>query len=55
MQAYFMKNGPEEVKKEVVDLVANPYEISENWQHKKIYVPTEKDCSTVQSSRTSSA
>jgi DNA primase len=40
---YFLKNGPDEVKKEVVDLVANPYEISENWRNKKIYVPTEKD------------
>ncbi|MBR9998576.1 MAG: DNA primase [Cyclobacteriaceae bacterium] len=40
---YFLKYGPEEVKKEVVDLVANPYEISVNWQNKRIFVPTEKD------------
>jgi DNA primase len=40
---YFLKNSPEEIKKEVVDMVANPYEISENWQHKRIFVPTEKD------------
>jgi DNA primase len=40
---YFLKNGPEEVKKEVVDMVANPYEISENWKNKKIYIPTEKE------------
>lgn len=40
---YFLKNGPDDVKKEVVDLVANPYEISENWRNKKIYVPSEKD------------
>jgi DNA primase len=40
---YFLKNGPEEIKKEVVDLVANPYEISENWKNKKIYIPTERD------------
>jgi len=40
---YFLKNGPDEVKKEVVDLVANPYEISTNWEIKRIYVPTEKE------------
>jgi DNA primase len=40
---YFLKNGPEEVKKEVVNLVANPYEVSENWKNKKIYIPSEKE------------
>ncbi len=40
---YFLKYGAENVKKEVVDLVANPYEISANWSIKNIYVPTEKE------------
>jgi len=40
---YFLKHGADDVKKEVVDLVANPYEISENWSHKNIYVPNEKE------------
>jgi DNA primase len=40
---YFLKNGPDEVRKEVVDMVANPYEVSINWENKRIYVPTEKE------------
>jgi DNA primase len=40
---YFLKNGPDEIKKEVVDMVANPYELSANWENKRIYVPSETE------------
>ena len=40
---YLIKNGPEDVKKETIDLVEMRYDISENWLKKNIYVPFEKD------------
>lgn len=40
---YFINNSPEEVKKEVIDLVTRRYEISDNWEMKKIYVPKEEE------------
>jgi DNA primase len=40
---YFIKNSPEDIKKEVIDLVTQRYEISDNWENKKIYVPREEE------------
>ncbi len=40
---YFIRHGTEEIKREVVDLVTSRYEISHNWEHKRILVPLEKD------------
>lgn len=40
---YLMDNGSEEVKKEVVNLTAHKYEVSNKWYDHKIYVPEETD------------
>lgn len=41
---YLIKEGDEEIKNTVVDLITQPYEVSQNWHDKhKIYVPSEKD------------
>ncbi len=40
---YFLKNGSEEVKQFVTDLVSSPYEVSGNWQRYSIVVPQETD------------
>ncbi|WP_258105145.1 DNA primase [Marinoscillum sp. MHG1-6] len=42
--AYLIEHGREEVKKVVVDLLTQRYEVSENWEKKyKIYVPKESE------------
>jgi DNA primase len=40
---FLLKNGPEDVKKEIIDLMDMRYDISENWLKRNIYVPFEKD------------
>ena len=41
---YLLKNGDEEVKKTVVDLITNPFEVSSNWKDKhEIHVPKETE------------
>jgi DNA primase len=40
---YYIQNGPEEIKKEIIDMIAQRYEISDNWEYKKIYVPREEE------------
>ncbi len=40
---YLIENAPDDIKNEVIDLVTNRYEISENWSNKKVYVPVEKE------------
>lgn len=41
---YLLKNGSEHIKKIVVDLISEKYEISENWENRfHIYVPTEQE------------
>jgi DNA primase len=40
---YLISNGPEEVKKEIIDLITMRYDVSENWSKRNIYVPDEKD------------
>ncbi len=40
---YFIKEGNEDVKKLVIDLISTPYEVSSNWQRYSIYVPKETD------------
>lgn len=40
----FIKNGSPEIKQEVIDLIAERYEVSQNWKNKfKIYIPTEQE------------
>src|SRR5690606_16940231 len=40
----FIKNGSAEIKKEVIDMIADRYEISQNWKDKfKIHIPREKE------------
>ncbi len=41
---YFLENGSEDVKSEIVDMIADKYEISPKWHEKhKIYVPNEEE------------
>lgn len=40
---YYLEHASEEIKKEVIDMITNRYEISDNWEHKKIYVPREEE------------
>jgi len=40
---YYIQNSPEEIKNEIIDLITQRYEISDNWKNKKIYVPREED------------
>src|SRR5690606_31539022 len=41
---YFIRNGSTEIKQEIINLVSEKYELSQNWQDKfKIYVPKEKE------------
>lgn len=41
---YFIRNGSEAVKKEVIDLISKKFEISDNWKTKfKIHIPLESD------------
>lgn len=40
---YFLANAPEDIKKEIIDLITQRYEISDNWEQKKIYVPREEE------------
>lgn len=40
---YYIQNSPEEIKNEIIDLVTQRYEISDNWRNKKIYVPREEE------------
>lgn len=40
---YLIKNGTEDIRKEVIDLIEMRYDISENWSKRNIYVPEEKD------------
>ena len=43
----FFKNYPDQqIKNEVLDLVSERYEVSENWERYRIFVPTEKDVLT---------
>ena len=42
--SYFLENGSEAVKKEVIDLITDRHEISANWESKyKIFVPREEE------------
>jgi len=40
---YYMQNSPPEIKNEIIDLITQRYEISDNWVNKKIYVPKEEE------------
>ena len=40
---YYIQNSPQEIKNEVIDLITQRYEISDNWGSKKIYVPKEEE------------
>ena len=41
---YFIRNGNENIRQEVINLVSNRYEVSENWENKfHIRVPKEED------------
>ncbi len=40
---FFIQQGPHHLKQEVVDLIAQRYEPSENWQKFGIYIPRETD------------
>lgn len=43
-EKYFLKYGSEEVRKEVIELLSQRYQISPNWEMKfRIYIPQEKD------------
>ncbi len=39
---YLIKNGSEDVQKEIIGLIEMRYDISENWSKRNIYVPDEK-------------
>ena len=43
---YFIENAPEDIKKEIIDMITQRYEISDNWENKKIYVPKEEELLT---------
>jgi DNA primase len=40
---YYIQNSSQEIKNEIIDLVTQRYEISDNWGNKKIYVPKEEE------------
>jgi DNA primase len=40
---YYIQNSPEEIKNEIINLITQRYEISDNWKNKKIYVPREEE------------
>ena len=41
---YLLENGSEEVRKEIIDLITDRYEISEHWEGRhRIYVPQEEE------------
>ena len=40
---YFLEHAQEDIKKEVIDMIELRYEISNNWENKKIYVPREEE------------
>lgn len=41
---YFIANGDEEIKRTIVDMIAQPYEVSSEWKDKhKIHVPNETE------------
>ena len=40
---FFIQNGPEDIKNEIINLITQRYEISDNWGNKKIYVPREEE------------
>lgn len=40
---YYIQNSPQEIKNEIIDLITQRYEISDNWVSKKIYVPREEE------------
>jgi DNA primase len=40
---YYIQNSPPEIKNEIIDLITQRYEISDNWGNKKIYVPREEE------------
>ena len=40
---FYIQNSPQEIKNEVIDLITQRYEISDNWGNKKIYVPKEEE------------
>jgi DNA primase len=40
---YFIENAPEDIKKEIINMITQRYEISDNWENKKIYVPKEEE------------
>ena len=42
-EAYFVNHPDEEVSKCIIDLIAEPYELSGNWERHKIYVKKEND------------
>ncbi len=40
---YYIQNSPPEIKNEIIELITQRYEISDNWGNKKIYVPKEEE------------
>ena len=40
---YFIENASEDIKREIIDMITQRYEISDNWENKKIYVPKEEE------------
>ncbi len=40
---YFVEKGTEQVKREVIDLITNKHELSENWSKHSIFVPSPED------------
>ena len=40
---FYIQNSPPEIKNEIIDLITQRYEISNNWGNKKIYVPKEEE------------
>ncbi len=40
---YYIQNSTPEIKNEIIDLITQRYEISNNWGNKKIFVPREEE------------
>jgi DNA primase len=43
---YYIENATEEIRTEITSMVTQRYEISDNWESKKIYVPKEEELLT---------
>jgi DNA primase len=40
---FYIQNSPQDIKNEIINLITQRYEISDNWGNKKIYVPKEEE------------